>query len=404
MERLLHYTWKNKLMPSTDIHTVDGRPVRILSVGLHNKDAGPDFFNADIVIDGEDWIGNVEIHTRSTDWYRHGHDHDPAYDNVILHVVEQADGDVVTSSGRSVPQVEVQVPGYVVSSYEQLQAADHHPPCLVHAASLAPFLLRQWVGRLTTERLERKVADIEARLHYCNNDWEHVFFITLARAFGFGINSDTFEQWARIIPYRGAAKHRDDLQLITALFLGQAGFLNTEDNHLDSYKEKAALSSLYSFLCNKFSLTPMSAHSWRFLRTRPGNFPNVRLEQLAHLYCEGRISLSAALEAADTEAAANLFGGVSLPRRSVSLLLLNAVVPMLYAYGTYRGSKKMKDKALLWLSQLPAEDNRYSRQWLQAGLPMDSAADSQAVLQQFTRYCQRRDCLRCQLGYQYMKR
>ena len=281
MERLLHYTWKNRLMPSSGIHTVDGKEVRILSVGLHNKDAGPDFFNADIIIDGEDWIGNVEIHTRSTDWYRHGHDHDPAYDNVILHVVEQADGEVVTSSGRTVPQIEVQVPDHVVSGYEQLQIADSHPPCLSHAAGMAPFLLSQWLGRLCRQRLERKTADIESRLQYCDHDWEHVFFITLARAFGFGINSDAFEQWARIIPYRGAAKHRDNTLQIEALFLGQAGFLDSGDKALDLGKDSAVMAQEYRFLSNKFSLTPLNVHSWRFLRTRPSNFPTVRLRQLA---------------------------------------------------------------------------------------------------------------------------
>ncbi len=403
MERLLHYTWKNRLMPSSGIHTVDGKEVRILSVGLHNKDAGPDFFNADIIIDGEDWIGNVEIHTRSTDWYRHGHDHDPAYDNVILHVVEQADGEVVTSSGRTVPQIEVQVPDHVVSGYEQLQIADSHPPCLSHAAGMAPFLLSQWLGRLCRQRLERKAADIESRLQYCDHDWEHAFFITLARAFGFSINSDAFEQWARIIPYRGAAKHRDNILQIEALFLGQAGFLDSGDKALDLGKDSVVMAQEYRFLSNKFSLTPLNVHSWRFLRTRPSNFPTVRLRQLAHLYCEGRVTLSAIVDAPNADAVARLFEGIRLPQASVNLLLLNAVVPMLYAYGAYRGSKKLKDKALLWLSQLPPEANRYTRLWQQAGLPLGSAADSQAVVQQFTRLCERRDCLRCQLGYQYMK-
>ena len=409
MERLLHYVWKNRMMPTSGLRTTTGESVKVLSPGLHNKDAGPDFFSADVIIDGEDWMGNVEIHTRSSDWFRHGHDKDKAYNNVVLHVVEQADVEVKTEAGRTVPQIIVEIPDFIVENYEQLQAYDDTPPCYQYAANLPEIVARQWMKRLAEERLERKAAEIEQRLTYCDHNWEHAFFITLARAFGFGVNSDTFEQWARLIPYSGAAKHRDNKEQIAALFFGQAGFLDeTADfaNQIGAVIDGVnfhGLQTEYKFLASKFTLTPMSAHRWRFMRTRPHNFPTARMAQLARLYCEGKANLSSFAEAPTAEKARQLFDCIDMPQKSVDVLIINAVVPMLYAYGRYRGNKRMQDKALQWLAALPAEDNKYIRLFHQTNL-IGNAADSQAVIQLITRYCERHDCLRCQFGYQYIKR
>lgn len=409
MERLLHYVWKNRLIPHSGMRTTVGENVEVLSPGLHNKDAGPDFFCADVIIGGVDWMGNVEIHTRSSDWYRHGHDKDKAYNNVVLHVVEEADTEVVTQSGRTLPQMVVSVPDYVVRNYEQLQAYDEYPPCHGYIAKLPSLVSRQWMSRLGQERMERKAAEIEQRLLYCEHNWEQVFFVTLARAFGFGLNGDAFEQWARLIPFGGAAKHRDNRLQIAALFFGQAGFLDETgkfDERLSNALPDLDLKSLrseYKFLANKFSLTPMGGHEWRFLRTRPQNFPTIRLAQIACLYCEGKANLSCALEAATIDEARHIFDSIQMPQKSVDLLILNGMIPMLYAYGHYRGNRKMQDKAQRWLAQLPPESNKHTRPFAQMGL-MDSAADSQAVIQLVTRYCQRHDCLRCQFGYQYIKK
>lgn len=409
MERLLHYVWKNRLLPGSGLQTTTGDSVEVLSPGLHNKDAGPDFFCADIIIGGVDWMGNVEVHTRSSDWYRHGHDKDKAYNNVVLHVVEDADSEVVTQSGRTLPQIVVSVPEFVVRNYEQLQAYDDYPPCHKYIAELPSLVSRQWLGRMGNERMERKAAEIEQRLQYCEHNWEQVFFITLARAFGFGLNGDAFEQWARLIPFGGAAKHRDNPMQIAALFFGQAGFLDETadfDERIAAALPDADLKSLrseYKFLANKFSLVPMGGHEWRFLRTRPHNFPTMRLAQIVSLYCEGKANLSCALEAATIDEMRKVFDAAAMPQPSVNLLILNGVIPMLYAYGRYRGNKRLIDKAMQWLTLLPPEDNKYTRPFAQMGL-LDNAADSQAIIQLVTRYCQRHDCLRCQYGYQYIKR
>jgi len=428
---LLHYVWKNRLMPREGLVTTKGLPLQVLSVGLHNKDAGPDFFNADVMIGSEDWMGNVEIHTRSSDWFRHGHDKDKAYNNVVLHVVEEADTDIVTESGREVPQLILKVPAYVVSNYESLQAFEEYPPCYSYAAKVPKILSEQWIRRLCEERLERKAAEISQRLTYCEYDWERVFFITMARAFGFGLNGDTFEEWARTIPYTGAAKHRDNLFQIEALFFGQAGLLESDelnDNQAtlastDSYYQ--SLVAEYKFLANKFSLTPIGAHKWKFLRLRPQNFPSVRMAQFASLYFKQKLNLSAVVEATDIKELHKLLeievseywqrhyslcteettrSGGQMQRQSLDLLVLNGIIPTIYAYAKYRDSKKLMDKAIEWLYNMPAEDNKHTRLWQQMGLEINSAVMSQALVQLSTRYCERKDCLRCQLGYQFIKK
>ena len=431
MERLLHYVWKNRLMPSEGLLTTAGEAVQILSVGLHNKDAGPDFFNADVMIDGEDWMGNVEIHTKSSDWMRHGHDKDKAYNNVVLHVVEQVDAEVFTEAGRQVPQLKIEVPKYVVDNYEQLQAYEDHPPCYDYAAKVPKIISKQWIQRLCEERLERKAAEVVQRLEYCEFDWERVLFITTARAFGFGLNGDAFEEWARSVPYGGAAKHRDDAFQVEALFFGQMGMLDPsclkEDQLLrlqdDTYYQR--LSAEYKFLANKFQLTPIGAHKWKFLRLRPQNFPTVRMAQFAALYCSQKLSLSAVIDAAEVKDLHKLLEAevseywqrhysfcteeherttCQMQKQSLDLLVLNAIIPTLYAYARYRNSKKLMDKTLAWLYSMAPENNKYTRQWQEAGLSIETAVMSQALIQLSTRYCERRDCLRCQLGYQFIKK
>lgn len=431
MERILHYVWKNRLIPREGLQTTDGLAVEVLSPGLHNKDAGPDFFSADILVDGVDWMGNVEIHSRSSDWYRHGHDRDQAYNNVVLHVVEQADGDIITEDGRRVPQMVISVPQYVVSNYEHLQAFEDYPPCYSFGAKAPHLITDQWLRRLCSERLERRAAEINKRLQYCEYNWERVFFISMARAFGFGVNGDAFEEWARTIPYSGAAKHRDNIFQIEALFLGQAGLLDAS-LHGDQQREAVTMDSYYKSLCNeyrfmanKFTLTPIGGYKWKFLRLRPQNFPTLRMAQFASLYCLQRLCLSAIIEAKDVSDLHGLLQtSVSpywethytfctpptprstrqLQKPSLDILVLNGIIPMLYAYGQYRESKKLTEKALSWLGTIEAEDNKHTRLWRQMGLSVNNASESQAVIQLMTQYCSRKDCLRCHLGYQYIKK
>lgn len=429
MEQLLHYIWKHKLFPLESLHTTTGELVEVIDTGLHNHHAGPDFFNAKIKIGGVLWVGNVEIHQKSADWYQHGHDHDPAYDNVVLHITGNPDVEVVTSSGRRLPQLLLTVPQHVRDNYQTLLHADCHPPCHEIVAELSPLRVHSWLSALQTERLEQKTETISSLLKTCGGSWDAVFFITLARSFGFGVNSEAFDVWARNVPLMSVAHHRDDIFQVEAIFLGQAGLLEPDSlpkSHRQEAMEDGYFSKLrkeYLYLSHKFSMKPIDATLWRFLRLRPQNFPYIRLSQLANLYAKQQVTFDGLLRCETLDEASRLletqatpywqshyvFGSVTtqgaraLSRQSLNLLLLNAVVPLLFAYGRYRHEEQLCDRAFDFLEQLPAEKNHVVSLWEKCGIHAQSAGDSQAMLQLQLRYCDRKDCLRCRFGYEYLK-
>lgn len=272
MELLLHYVWKHKIFPLKMLRTTTGKPVEVIDAGLPNTNAGPDFFNAKLKIDGTLWVGNVEVHTVASDWMRHGHDKDVAYDNVILHVAETVDCEVFRANGASVPQLQLSCPESIRRHYTELSHAEIYPPCYSILSSLPKLTVHSWLSALQVERFEQKARAIAARLEHCNNHWEDVFFITLSRNFGFGLNGDAFEAWANHLPFRAIDKHRDNLFQVEAFFFGQAGLLDEELPDEDEYYRK--LQKEFRYLQHKFELSaPMPATQWRFLRLRPGNFP-----------------------------------------------------------------------------------------------------------------------------------
>ena len=240
MEHLLHYVWKHKLFPLNALQTTTGSPIEVIDPGLHNRNAGPDFFNAKLKINGTLWVGNIEIHTLSSDWYRHNHDKDKAYDSVILHVATQIDTDIKRSNGELIPQMQLTCPEHIRNHYQELRQADQYPCCYSVIENLPKLTIHSWLTALQTERLEQKATQIMARLSFCDHHWEDAFFITLSRNFGFGLNGDTFERWAKTLPFRAMDKHRDDLFQIEAFFFGQAGLLEdgglsqTSTNHSES--------------------------------------------------------------------------------------------------------------------------------------------------------------------------
>lgn len=422
MEYLLHYTWKHRLFPLEELVTTDGQPVEVIDPGLRNTDAGPDFFNAKIKIGGTLWVGNVEIHTRAGDWYAHRHQGDRAYDNVILHVVEEIKDEppVTDTSGRLIPTLILPVPSRVKDNYQELMRTEEYPRCHRIIPTLPRLTVHSYLSALHTERLTRKAERIGHYRQKNELSWENAFFMTLARNFGFGVNGEAFEEWAAHIPLRAVNKHRDDLMQIEAFFFGQAGLLQDETD--DEYLRR--LQREYAFLANKFELKPMDSVRWRFLRMRPGNFPHVRLAQLAYLYHKGEGLLSRLLEAETVEAIGKLlvadtseywrthytFGHPS-PRRTKQLsqstrllLIINTVSPFLYAYGRHQGNEALCQRAVNLLEELKAEDNRIIRIWRECGLKVDSAADSQALIQLKREYCDVKKCLHCRFGYEYLKR
>ncbi len=430
MEQLLHYTWKHKLYPLKELTTNDGQRVEIVDPGLHNRNAGPDFFNAKIRIGSTMWVGNVEIHDKSSDWYQHGHDKDSRYDNVVLHVAAELDTEVMKSNGEYVPQLQLSVPDDVLTHYDELQKTDEYPPCYKVIPDLSALIIHSWMAALQTERLEQKTEAIRKRAELCNGSWEDAYFVTLARNYGFGINGEVFEQWAYNIPLNAVAHHRDDLFQIEAIFMGQAGLLELDS--IPEYYQKDALNdgyfaklrNEYQYLAHKFSMKPIDFKLWRFLRLRPQNFPHIRISQLANLYYQQKAGLSQLIECETLDELKNVlksqvtpywethytFGSESpknekhLSYGSINLLMINTAIPMLFAYGRHTTKEVLCDKAFDFLEQLKAENNHIIRMWQQVGLPVKTAGDSQALIQLKKEYCDKKECLRCRFGYEYLRR
>ena len=430
MEQLLHYTWKHKLYPLKELTTNDGQRVEIIDPGLHNRNAGPDFFNAKIRIGSTMWAGNVEIHDKSSDWYQHGHDKDSRYDNVVLHVAAELDTEVMKSNGEYVPQLQLSVPDDVLTHYDELQKTDEYPPCYKVIPHLSALIIHSWMAALQTERLEQKTEAIRKRAELCNGSWEDAYFVTLARNYGFGINGEVFEQWAYNIPLNAVAHHRDDLFQIEAIFMGQAGLLELDS--IPEYYQKDALNdgyfaklrNEYQYLAHKFSMKPIDFKLWRFLRLRPQNFPHIRISQLANLYYQQKAGLSQLIECETLDELKNVlksqvtpywethytFGSTSpknekhLSYGSINLLMINTAIPMLFAYGRHTSKEVLCDRAFDFLEQLKAENNHIIRMWQQVGLPVKTAGDSQALIQLKKEYCDKKECLRCRFGYEYLRR
>ena len=430
MEQLLHYVWKHKMFPLKELQTTDGKPVEVIDPGLHNRNSGPDFFNAKVVVNRTLWVGNVEIHDKSSDWYLHGHDKDSHYDNVILHVAGVVDAEVRTAKGDYIPQLQLSVPPLVAAHYDELLRTDSYPPCYKVIPDLSRLVVHSWMAALQTERLEQKTEQIRQRADQLNGSWEDAYFVTLARNYGFGINNDAFEEWARHIPLSAVAHHRDNLFQIEAIFMGQAGLLELDT--VPGYYQQQALNegyfaklrNEYLYLARKFSMKSMDFKLWRFLRLRPQNFPHIRISQLANLYYQQKAGLSQLIECDTLEQLKRLlsshvtpywethytFGSTSsknekhLSYGSINLLMINTAIPMLFAIGRHRGKEVLCDRAFDLLEQLKAENNHIIRMWQQVGLPVTTAGDSQALIQLKKAYCDKKDCLRCRFGYEYLKR
>lgn len=311
-------------------------------------------------------------------------------------------------------------PESVRANYKELLETDSYPPCYRIIPSLSSFSVHSWMSALQIERFEQKAILLNERLKRCQGNWEDAFFITLARNFGFGLNGDAFEAWARQLPLRAVDKHRDNLFQIEAIFFGQAGILEDPDG--DGYYLR--LKKEYAYLQHKFELVPMDVSQWRFLRLRPANFPHIRIAQLACLYHRAYGLLSRIMETETLQGVREVlkggtseywlthytFGGSSpsrpktLSNSSLDLLIINTVVTFLYAYGLHKGNETLCARAGSFLEELKAENNYITRMWEQCGMKASNAADSQALIQLKKEYCDKKKCLYCRIGYAYLKR
>lgn len=419
MERLLHYVWKYKLYTATPLITTEGRPVQVIDPGMQNTDAGPDFFNAKIKIDGTLWVGSVEIHDKSSDWLLHHHDTDKAYDCVILHIIGFNDFQPVRTNGNPIPQMLLTVPENILRSIDWLLYREAALPCLDHITGIAPLHIACWMEALLSERLERKTHDIFLLLDAYQTDWNEVFYITLTRNFGFGVNNDAFERLAKSLPLRCIQKQRNSHSQIEAMLFGQAGMLEEEND--DHYYR--LLQREYDFLRHKFSLSPMEDFVFKNLRTRPVNFPYLKVAQLAALWVRYDTLFSAILEARSTGEIKKYFRippsgywethyhfRYASPRKektigenALNILLINTVVPMLFAYGLHNKRPEYCERATRLLESIPPEKNTIVTTFYNAGITVRHAGDSQALIQLKREYCEKKKCLYCRIGFRMLK-
>lgn len=421
MEQLLHYLWKYRLYRPSGLTTTQGDTLEIIDPGLENTDAGPDFFNAKIRINGTVWAGSVEIHQKASDWLAHGHSADKAYGNVILHVVETDDGTVFRQNGEAIPQLVLPIPEQVIDNMEWLLTRDSPVACLERLPAIDPVFRLQWMDALLAERLERKTDDILHWLDLYQKDWNEVFYILLCRNFGFGVNSDAFERLARSLPLKCILKQRPSASQVEALFLGQAGLLNDSNGNRHHYYR--LLQQEYSFLRKKYGLEPLEPHIFRNLRLRPDATPHIKLVELAAIWIRHDTLFSSVLSARTPRELKDFFRVPAsafwdthynflrpsphrkkqLGENALNMLLINTVVPLMFAYGLYHRMDEHKARALRLLASIPPEQNSIISLFSQVGMKPRNAGDTQALIQLKRNYCEQKKCLYCRLGFQLLK-
>jgi len=422
MESLLHYVWKYKLYDAEPLTTFSGTSVSVIDPGIYNTHAGPDFFNAKIRFGNETWAGNVEMHCNSSDWVKHGHQVDKAYNSVILHVVENINMEIQSENGHLIPQLVLKIPPKIKENYEYLLCRNTLIPCLYQISNIPKLYLIDWLNALLIERLERKTNDLHKLLKDYNNNWGDVFYITLSRNFGFGINNDAFERLAKNLPLKYILKHKDSLLQVEALFFGQAGLLNEESPDPDPYY--CLLKKEYEFLRQKFNLVPLESHIFKNLRIRPHNFPHIKIAQLATLARTQEPLFSKMLETEDIQSLRTLFitelseywnthylfGKTSPKKKKIiglsaqNAILINTVAPVLFTYGKIKNLLELQERAVRLLELIKPESNYIVNEFTKVGIRPVHAGDSQALIQLQKEYCEKKKCVFCRIGHKLLSK
>ena len=416
-ERLLQYIWQFQYFSRSELQTTQGENIQVLFPGKPNTNQGPDFLNAQIKIGNTTLAGSVELHLKTSQWQEHGHQNDPNYKNVILHVVFEDDTKINASS---VPVLELQsrISTVLLQRYNSLMQAGTFISCANSIAGVKEITWTAWKERLLAERLTRKSNLVFDFLKKNNYHWEETFWWMLARNFGMKVNSDAFEAIAQSIPVNILAKHKNQIHQLEALLLGQAGLLNGAFN--DDYPQ--LLQREYSFLKKKYNLKPTHIRV-QSLRMRPGNFPAIRLAQLAMLIQHSAHLFSRILETENVleikklfEVTANDywhyhytidelsgFKKKTIGKEMMENVVINSIVPVLFAYGLHHKEEKYKTKALNWLEATAAERNAVTKGFSALQLANKTAYDSQAYIELKTQYCDQKHCLQCAVGNALLK-
>ena len=419
-EDLLHFIWKYQLFSNYLLFNSTEGNIEIINQGKHNFNAGPDFLEAKIRKGKTTWVGNIEIHNKSSDWYNHKHHQDKAYNNVILQVVKHHDKDIFTHDGRNIPVMEIAVSGSMEKKYKEFTESKRWIPCQNDFGLIDDFKLKMWLSNVLVERLNKKSDYITDLLKLNKNSWEETFYQLLARSFGFKINAEPFEWLAKSVQLKVLAKHQNDLTQLEAILFGQAGFLEGIDAFGDYY---GLLKEEYGFLKKKFRLEPIEKHLWKFLRLRPGNFPHIRIAQFAALIHQSKSLFSKIVNTKELNEIKKLFKVQAssfwdmhytfektskaktkiMGKSSIDVILVNTVIPILFVYGKEQGNEEIKERAIHYLEELKPEKNKIIDKWVQLGVKVSSSFYSQALIEQKNAYCDTVKCLNCGIGIEILK-
>lgn len=420
-EEFLHYIWKFRLFDQLVLQTTAGEPVEIVKVGEHNFDSGPDFFNAKIKVGKTLWAGNVEVHINSSDWKKHFHQNDKAYDNIVLHVVHKADEQVFRKSGEAFPTIEIKnrIDTKIYQNYLNFKSSSDWIPCEKQINKVPDLIINNTIDRLLLERLERKSTSITESLKLNKNNWEETFYQYVARNFGFKINAEPFELLAKSLPSVVLSKHKNSLLQIEGLLFGQAGLL--DQHYEDKYMQQ--LQNEYVFLKQKFKLRSIDTHLWKYLRLRPVNFPTIRIAQFANLIFSSSHLFSKIIETENYEKLKimmnvdvseywkthyvidkiSAYNTKQLGDEAMNNIIINTIVPFLFVYGKQKGEEKYIERALQFLEQIKGEQNSIITKWEGLNLPVKNAYSTQALLQLKNEYCSKKKCLSCSIGNYLLK-
>jgi hypothetical protein len=421
-EDFIHFIWRQVRFDLRDLTTTTGETISIQNFGQHNTNAGPDFSGGQVRIAGLQWAGNIEMHVDASDWYAHGHETDPAYDNVILHVVYEEDRPVFRANGDRIPCLELKsrIAKDIIKTYWRLQNNEDWIPCnnLLHQVDEPSR--REWLGQLGRQRLSSRARRFSMRMENTHRDWEEAFYQSLARALGGRVNAEAMDMLARSVPLRTLLKHKHSLLQLEALLFGQSALIPEAEDGENPYL--TLLRREYQLLRVKHNLRPLPIAAWKYLRLRPNNFPTIRIAQLAAMLHRTGQLFGKALAAADAKELQNMFevklsnywrthyrfgkegktGERRLGVSTIRSILINTIAPALTAYADQRSDDRFRERALEILRSLPAEDNAVLRKWSGLGYTAENAADSQALLELKTNYCAASRCTDCAIGCQLL--
>jgi len=418
-EDLLQFIWQYSLYQPGNLKTTQGETITIIYPGRLNRDAGPDFLEAKIKIGNTILVGHIELHLNTSDWFKHGHESDAAYNNLILHVVLKNDTNRLAGNAPMLELAE-HIPAHIPAQYSYLIHATPAIPCASQLNKVKDIIKESWLSRLLAERWEQKLGDWKDLLDNAAGDWRNLLYWRMAANFGFKVNATPFLMLARSIPLNVLARHRENLFQIEALLFGQAGMLNKDFD--DEYPQQ--LQKEYKYLQAKYQIEPLPAHLWKFLRMRPANFPTVRIAQFAALVHKSLHLFSQVIEISTIKEIQPLLDVTAseywdthfrfdeaqdkpsekhLGASSIHNIIINTIAPIKFLYAYRQGRPELQESALQLLDSVPAEKNNILELWKEQKWEALNASQSQALIQLYNNYCTSKRCLDCAIGHNIIR-